>query len=49
MLVVSEQYERAPLHYAVFDGPHRDVVKLLLDRGATVDAKDNVCVYTSDL
>ena len=30
-----------PLHRAAYDG-HYEAVKLLIDLGATVDAKDNV-------
>ena len=30
-----------PLHYAAFHG-HQEIVKLLADRGATIDVTDNV-------
>jgi hypothetical protein len=36
------QYARTPLHYAA-EGGHTEVVSLLLDKGANIEAKDKVC------
>lgn len=36
-----------PLHYAAYNG-HREVVKLLIAKGASVDATDIVCKTASD-
>jgi ankyrin repeat protein len=43
-LLLSQQDYEQPIHFAAKNG-HKEVVSLLLDRGADINAKNKVSIY----